>query len=120
MRLRSDVYFDTLSREEVIHQLKTINEFISLNCDSDTQMLKKWLKMYECTCHLIFWHDGSSLSSHSHILIIVPCFYDTAVFVTDEEKFKSKGSLITSKLVLKRPSCTNRPFTIDRSAVALF
>ena len=27
MRLRPDIYFDTLSREEVIHQLKTINEF---------------------------------------------------------------------------------------------
>ena len=94
MRLKPDIYFDTLSREEVIHQLKTINEFNSFSCDAGTQVLKKRLKMYERTHHLIFWNDGSSLSSHSHILIMVSCLYDTAVFVTDEEYFKSEGSLI--------------------------
>ena len=94
MRLRPDKYFDTLSHEEVIHQLKTINEFNSLDCDANTQVLTQRLKMYERTRHLIFWHDGSSLSSHSHILIMVSCLYETAVFVTGEEYFKSEGSLI--------------------------
>ena len=85
MRPRPDIYFHTLSREEVIHQRKKINEFNSLDCDADTQVLKKLLKIYERTRHLIFWHDGSSLSSHAHILIMVSCLYDTAVFATDEE-----------------------------------
>ena len=85
MWLRPDTHFDIPSREEVIHQLKKINEFSSFDCDADTEMLKKRLKMYESTRHFIFWHDGPSLSSHSHILIIVSYLYDTAVFVTDEE-----------------------------------
>ena len=56
------IYFDTLSREEAIHQLKTVKQFNSLDCDADNQVLKKRLKMYERTRHLVFWHDGSSLS----------------------------------------------------------
>ena len=44
MRLRPNTYFDTLSREGVIHQLKMINEFNNFDCDADTQVLKKRLK----------------------------------------------------------------------------
>ena len=102
MRPRLDIYFDTLSREELIHQLKTINEFNSLDC-ADTQVLTQRLKMYERTCHLIFWHDGSSLSSHSHILIMVSCLYNTAAFVTDKENFKSEGSLINTQARIEKP-----------------
>ena len=50
--------------------------------------------MYERTRHLTFWHDESSFSSHSHVLIVVSCIDDTAVFVTDEEYFKLEDSLI--------------------------
>ena len=103
MRLKPDIYFDTLSREEVIHQLKTINEFNSFDCDADTQVLKKRLHMYERTRHLIFWHDGSSLTSHSHILIIESCLYDTTVFISDEEYFKSEGSLINIQPWIENP-----------------
>ena len=103
MRLRPNKYFDTLSREEVVHQLKTINGFNSLDCDANTEVLTQRLKMYERTRYLIFWHDGSSLSSHSHILIMVSCLYDTAVFVTDEEYFKSEGSLINIQARIEKP-----------------
>ena len=101
--LRPDTYFDTLSREDVIRQLETINEFNSFDYDADTKVLKKRLKMYERTGHLIFWHDRSSLSSHSHILIMVSCLYDTAVFVTDEVYFKSEGSLINIQARIEKP-----------------
>ena len=37
MRLRPNTYFDTLS-----HEVKTINEFNSLDCDADTQVLKNY------------------------------------------------------------------------------
>ena len=51
---------------------------------SDEHMKEKH-KKYQPTCNLIFLHDSLSLSSHSHILIMVACLYDTAVFYTDEE-----------------------------------
>ena len=103
MPLRLNIYFDTLSREEVIHQLEKINEFNSLDYDADTQVLKKLLKMYERTRHLIFWHDGLSFSSHSLILVMVSCLNDTAVFVTDEEYFKSGCSLINIQTHTEQP-----------------
>ena len=103
MRLRPDTYFDTLSREEIIHQLKSSNQFNSSDCDADTQMLNKQLKMYECTRHLSFWHDESSFSSHSHILIVVSCLDDTAVFVTDEEYFNIEDSLINIQAGIQKP-----------------
>ena len=43
------------------------------------------------------------LSSHSHILIMMSCLYDTAVFVTDEEYFKSEGSLINIQACIEKP-----------------
>ena len=58
--------------------------------ESDEHMREK-LKKYQRTRNLILWHDGSSLSSHSHILIIVACLYDTAVFYTDEEYYQMRG-----------------------------
>ena len=45
------IYFDTLSRDEAIHQLKTVKQFNSLDCDADNQVLKKRLKIYERTRH---------------------------------------------------------------------
>ena len=103
MRLRPDTYFDTLSREELIHQLKTSNQLNSFDCDADTQVLNKQLKMYERTCHLTFRHDESSFSSHSRILIVVSCLDDTAVFVTDEEYFKLEDSLINIQAGIEKP-----------------
>ena len=67
-------------------------------------LIPRFLKeMYELTLHLIFPSSGLSLSSHSHILIMVFCLYDTAVFVTDEEFFKSEGSLINIQARTEKP-----------------
>ena len=51
-------------------------------------MLKELRKKLESTRHLIFWHDGSVLANHSHILITVSVMYDPAVCITDQEYFK--------------------------------
>ena len=50
-----------------------------------TDVLISKLKAYEGTLNFIIWHDGSSLSSHSHFLLTVACIYDRAIFLTDEE-----------------------------------
>ena len=43
-------------------------------------MLKELRKKLECTHHLMFWHDGSTLSNHSHILMTVSAMYDPALY----------------------------------------
>ena len=51
-------------------------------------MLKELRKKLECTRRLMFWHDGSTLVNHSHILMTVSALYDPAVYITDQEYFK--------------------------------
>ena len=83
MRNRTDEDFVKLNRNQIIQNLKNINELPSL--DLPTPDLLTILKKYERTRNLMFWHDGSSLSNHGHILIMAATIYDPAMFLTDEE-----------------------------------
>ena len=38
----------------------------------------------------MFWHDGSILANHSHILMTVSAMYNPAVYITDQEYFKKQ------------------------------
>ena len=51
----------------------------------------------------MFWHDGSTISNHSHILAMVSCLYDPAVFLTDEEYSKSNSVLANIHAVVEKP-----------------
>ena len=31
------------------------------------------------TRNLMFWHDGSSISNHSHLMIMVACMFDLEI-----------------------------------------
>ena len=37
----------------------------------------------------MMWHDGSSISAHSHLLMMISCLYDQACHLTDTE-FKER------------------------------
>ena len=103
MRLRSDNDYSKLSREDTIKQLRRINEFDITDIDKNTDILKNKLKKFERTCNLIFWHDGSTISNHSHILVMVSCLYDPAIFLTDEEYSKSNGVLANLQAIVEKP-----------------
>ena len=68
-----------------------------------TDILKNKLKKFERTCNLMFWHDGSTISNHSHILAMVSCLYDPAIFLTDEEYSKSNGVLANLQAIVEKP-----------------
>ena len=78
MRNRTDEDFVKLNRNQIIQNLKNINELPSL--DLPTPDLLTILKKYERTRNLMFWHDGSSLSNHGHILIMAATIYDRSMF----------------------------------------
>ena len=44
--------------------------------------------------HLAIWHDGSSVSNHSHILFNCTEVYDKAIHLTDEEARQMLGKNI--------------------------
>jgi len=51
----------------------------------------------------MFWHDGSSISNHSHILMTVSCIYDPATFLTDAEYQQKYGKLINVQPIVEAP-----------------
>ena len=103
MRLRSDNNYSKLSREDTIKQLRRINEFDVTDIHKNTDILKSKLKNFERTRNLMFWHDGSTISNHSHILVMVSCLYDPAIFLTDEEYSKSNGVLANLQAIVEKP-----------------
>ena len=48
--------------------------------------------------HITFWHDGSTISNHSHLLIVVVILYDNAVFYSNDEYFLKTGKLDRNSL----------------------
>ena len=103
MRLRSDETLDELPRDRVVSELASLSEWSDEFSMLTTDVLTKKLKAYERTRNLITWHDGSSLSSHSHLLITVACLYDRAVFLTDEEYYQKEGVHVNVQAVVEKP-----------------
>ena len=85
MRLRSDERLDELPKDRFVSELGSLSECSDEFSMLTTDVLTSKLKAYERTHNLMTWHDGFSLSSHSHLLITVACLYDRAVFLSDEE-----------------------------------
>ena len=82
MRLRSDADFGKLTREELTDELHDLGEHDPIFTECSTTMLKELRKKLERTRHLMFWHDGSMLANHSHVLMTVSAMYNPAVYIT--------------------------------------
>ena len=89
MRVRTDSKFSNMSREQVIAGLKNINEFKVNDENSSLEELLKKLMKYETTIPCSPWRNGSILSNHGPLLMMVACSYDPAVFLADDE-YKEK------------------------------
>ena len=60
-----------LPQTKIIEELQCIYEFSpSMNDLSDTVLSLK-LKQLQRARHLALWHNGSTLSNHSHLLMMV-------------------------------------------------
>ena len=88
LRIRTDEEYPQLTRDSIIEDLCRINEYsIALATESREVLLKKLIN-FERTRHLMFWHDGSNLANHSHILMTVSVMYDKAIFLTENEYYQ--------------------------------
>ena len=72
-KLCCDTKLSQLSRAELVDELRNIHEFEDHELHESDEHMREKLRKYQRTRYLIFWHDGSSLSSNSHILIMVAC-----------------------------------------------
>lgn len=85
MKLFDDCSLENLQTPQLMEMLENVHENTIFS--SKAELIQK-IKTLQRTRHLMFWHDGSSLASHSYLLILVSCMYDPAVFYTDEEYFQ--------------------------------
>lgn len=102
MRLRTDEEFKKMSQEDIIKELTTINEYDQYDPDANTNILEK-LMNFQRTRHLMVWHDGSSVASHGHLLIMVSCLYDPAMYYTDEEYRDISNCEINVQSAVEKP-----------------
>ena len=87
MRLTTDNDFQNLTGDETVNELKYLVKLPNDDSLSNERLTNK-LKSLERTQQLMFWHDGSTLVNHSHILMIVAAAYDPAVYFRVEELLK--------------------------------
>ena len=103
MKLYCDTKISQLSRAELVDELKKIHELEDHELNESDEHMREKLMKYQRTRNLVFWHDGSSLSSHFHILITVACLYETAVFYTDEEYYEMSGMKCNVQTSVEKP-----------------
>ena len=69
---------------------------------TSSELLGK-LKNLERTRYLMFWHDGLTLSKHSHIMMMVTCIYDEAAFLTNDEFEAINGTPVNIQPLIEKP-----------------
>nr|XP_047138548.1 uncharacterized protein LOC124814672 [Hydra vulgaris] len=85
MRVKTDEEYEKMSRISIINYLKRINEMQEVDQDEETNNLKIRLKKFERKRHFMWWHDTSTISNHSHVLMTISTLFDPAIHYTSEE-----------------------------------
>ncbi|CAB4002167.1 Hypothetical predicted protein [Paramuricea clavata] len=98
MRTVTDEELCMMSEEQVKERLVQVNAVFSDLDDVDT--LKAKLKDISHTRHLKIWHDLSTVANHSHLIFMVACIYDPALFYTNKEfEMKTKRKVDIQTIV---------------------
>ena len=102
MRIHNDQELLALSRDDLIKNFKRINEFRHDFETLTTEELRQKLCVFERSRHLMLWHDGSTVSNHSHLLMMVSTMYDPAIYLTNEEFFAKHKYYINIQSIIER------------------
>ena len=104
MRLHTDEEIESFDLITLTEMLKKKKDFSVEKSISLTKLdLQNLLKKYERTRYLMFWHDGSCISNHGHIMMMVSCMYDDGAFVTDQEYQPEHGCLQNIQSIVEKP-----------------
>ena len=102
-RLFSEQQIKEMDRCAIIEELIRINEFNGDDSFISTDLLKEKFSKFNSTRHIQFWHDGSCISNHSHLMITVNILYDSAIHITDKEYKQIYGKDINVQSVIEKP-----------------
>ena len=95
MKVKADEYYRELPREEVINQLKNLNEYNP--DDGITKMRIKNAKLPQDT----FKYGTTTL----HLQTLENCLYDPAIYMMDEEYKDTAGKVIDVQTEIENPHC---------------
>ena len=84
-RIFTESQIKEMDREELVKELTRIDEFSKPDIYMDINTLQQRFRKFNTTRNLQFWHDGSSISNHSHLLMTVNTLYDKTIHMTDQE-----------------------------------
>ena len=103
MKLRTDDELSLLTKDDILQELSQINELAPNDFSKDNLFLLKKLKHFQRTKHLMMWHHGSILSSHTYLLMMVSIIYDRAVFLTNEEYEQKYHASLDIQSIIEKP-----------------
>ena len=92
-----------MHREEIVKELTRIDEFRKSDICVDTNTLQQRFTKFNKTRHLQFWHDGSSISNHSHLLMTVNTLYDKTIHMTNEGYEVKYGKKVDVQSEIEKP-----------------
>ncbi|XP_065678700.1 uncharacterized protein LOC136093585 [Hydra vulgaris] len=101
MRLHSESEINSMSDGKVKEELNRLNE--NDNSIHKLQDLRKKLLYFNRRRHIQVWHDGSTVNNHSHLLFMVNCVYDKAIYYTEKEYFEIHGKKIDVQAQIEKP-----------------
>ena len=100
-RLFTEKEYDEMSEETICNELKRINEFT--NEKEGREKLLDHLKSFQQHRNLQFWHDGSCVSNHSHVMMMINSLYDKAIYLTNEEYFMKYNKKVDVQSEIETP-----------------
>ena len=90
-----------MSRDELMQQLVQVNALFSET--DDKGVLKAKLKKISHTRHLKIWHDFSTVANHGHLIFMIACFYDPALFYTNDEYERKTKRKVDIQTIIESP-----------------
>ncbi|XP_057311411.1 uncharacterized protein LOC130649186 [Hydractinia symbiolongicarpus] len=97
LRLHPDSFYENMDNRTLELEYKRLGIVYDEN---DSSMSVENLKILQRQRHIGNGHDTSSISNHSHLLVIVFCLYDKAIFYSNEEYFDKTGKIENIILIM--------------------
>ena len=88
MRIWNDSFYESMNEHDLLTELRRIDDDTKFKSHEEAIL---YLKNLQRRRNLANWHDTSCISNHSHLLVMLICLYDTAIFYTDSEYFELTG-----------------------------
>ena len=85
---------------QLLNRLQVLGE---LKENGNQDEMKKRLMSLETSRNLMAWFDNSTVANHGHLLCLITCLYDPAVFYTSKEYKAITGKDVDTQKEIEKP-----------------